>query len=386
MKSRVLIAGGGVAALEAALALRESAAEQVEVELFSPRRDFVYRPYSVGEPYGASHVARYDLERLAELCGAEFHLDSIASVDPDSRLAVTHDGESFAYDYLLVAAGVQLLWPVPGAITFWGIADESDVEKVMTGMRRGELRHVAFTMPGAESWALPLYELALLARARLDRDGGSEVRLTVVTPEEAPLQVFGRRVGEQMGELLAERGIELLTGTRPVRYADGRLEVVPGEGLAVDAAVSLPRLQGRRIRGVPHDENGFVPVDEHGRVLERERLFAAGDITSFPVKQGGIAAQQADAVAATIAAEAGAAVEPRPFDPLLRGVLWTGDRPRYLQGWIGGGHGEDSSLTTEPPAEGPWQDGRGKILARYLTGFLAGPGAAARRDMPGVRT
>jgi sulfide:quinone oxidoreductase len=386
VKSRVLIAGGGVAALEAALALREIAAEQVEVDLFSPRRDFVYRPYAVGEPYGAAHVTRYDLERLAELCGARFHLDSIASVDPDSRLAVTHDGESFAYDYLLVAAGVQLLWPVPGAITFWGIADEADVEKVMTGMRRGDLGHVAFTMPGAESWALPLYELALLARARLDRDGSEQVRLTVVTPEEAPLQIFGRQVGEQMAVLLGERRIEVRTATRPVRFAEGRLEVVPGEPLAVDATVSLPRLQGRRIRGVPHDENGFVPIDDHGRVLERERLFAAGDITSFPVKQGGIAAQQADAVAEAIAAEAGGEVEPKPFDPLLRGVLWTGEQPRYLQGWIGGGHGEGSSLSAEPPAEGPWQDGAGKIVARYLSEFLAGPGAEARREMPGVTT
>lgn len=384
MKSRVLIAGGGVAALEAALALREIAAEQVEVDLFSPRRDFVYRPYAVGEPYGAAHVTRYDLERLAALCGARFHLDSIASVDPGSRLAVTHDGESFAYDYLVVAAGVQLLWPVPGAITFWGIADEADVEKVMTGMRRGDLGHVAFTMPGAESWALPLYELALLARARLDLDGRKDVQLTVVTPEEAPLGVFGRRVAEQMEELLAERRIEVRTATRPVRYTEGRLEVVPGEPLAVDAAVSLPSLRGRQIRGVPHDENGFIPVDDHGRVLDRERLFAAGDITSFPVKQGGIAAQQADAVAAAIAADAGADVEPQAFDPLLRGVLWTGEQPRYLQGWIGGGHGEGSSLTVDPPPGAPWDDGVGKIIARHLTPFLAGPGASARREMPAV--
>ena len=384
MKSRVLIAGGGVAALEAALALHALATDQVEVELFSPRRDFVYRPYAVGEPYGAAHVARYDLEQLAALCDAGFHLDSVASVDSASRLAVTHDGESFAYDYLVVAAGVQLLWPVPGAITFWGIADEADVEKVMTRMRRGELSHVAFTMPGAESWALPLYELALLARTRLDHDGREDVRLTVVTPEEAPLQVFGRQVGEEMAELLAARRVEFRGGTRPVRFADGQLEVVPGEPLAVDAAVSLPRLQGRRIRGVPHDEQGFVPVDEHGRVLDGERLFAAGDITSFPVKQGGIAAQQADAVAEAIAADAGAAVEPQPFDPLLRGVLWTGEEPRYLRGWLGGGHGESSSLSSRPPAGDPWDDGVGKIVARHLTEFLAGPGASARREMPGV--
>jgi sulfide:quinone oxidoreductase len=379
VKDRVLVAGGGVAALEAALALRELAAELVEVEIFSPRRDFVYRPYAVGVPYGAAEVARYDLERLADLCDARFHLDSVVSVDPESRLAVTHDGETFAYDHLVIAAGSRPLWPVPGATTFWGVAEEADVARVVDGLRRGQLRSAAFTMPATEGWALPLYELALQARARLDRDGEEDVRLVVVTPEEAPLLVFGRRAAEGMAALLAERRIEVRANALPVRFAEGRLEVVPGGDVAADVAVSLPRLEGRRVRGVPHDADGFVDVDDHGRVHGRERLYAAGDVTSFPVKQGGIAAQQAGAVAETIAVAAGADLTPSPFDPLLRAVLWTGEGPRYLQGWIGGGHGEGSTFAAEPPWEGG--DREAKIVTRRLAPFLAGPGAAARREL-----
>ena len=92
MKSRVVIAGGGVASIETALALRDLAGDRVEVEIFSPGRDFVYRPYAVGEPYGTAHVASYDLGDLATRAGARFHHDSVASVDPDSRLVATHDG------------------------------------------------------------------------------------------------------------------------------------------------------------------------------------------------------------------------------------------------------------------------------------------------------
>ena len=139
MRSRVLIAGGGVASIEAALALRDLAGDRVEVTTFSPRRDFVYRPYAVGEPYGTAHVSRYDLEHLTSLCGATFHLDSIASVETDASRVITHDGEKFPYDYLLIASGTQALWPIPGAITFWGIADETDVEKVIGRLRSGEL-------------------------------------------------------------------------------------------------------------------------------------------------------------------------------------------------------------------------------------------------------
>ena len=359
MKSRVLIAGGGVASIETALALRDLAGDRVEVEIFSPRQEFVYRPYAVGEPYGTAHVARYDLRDLAARCGAAFHLDSIVAVDPETRLVTSHDGEKFAYDYLVAAPGAQRLWPVPGAVTFWGIADELDVEKLIERLRGGELHSLAFTIPGSDSWALPLYELALLAESEISR-AGAEAALTIVTPEESPLQVFGRRASEQVGALLRERGIE-------VRFEDGHLVTAPGEPFAVDAVVSLPKLEGRRIRGVLHDPDGFVRVDDHCRVLKRERIFAAGDVTSFPVKQGGIATQQADVVAEAIAADVGAAIDPQPFDPMLRGVLWTGEEPRYLQGWLSGGHGETSSLSAEPP----WGQSEGKIVGRYLSAFIA---------------
>lgn len=366
MKSRVLIAGGGVASIEAVLALRDLCGDRVSVEVFSPSHEFVYRPYAVGEPYGSAHVARYDAADLFARCGAEFHLASITSVDCEVKRAITHDGERFAYDYLILAPGVNRLWPVPGAITFWGIADELGVRDVLKDVRSGEIESLAFTMPGTATWALPLYELALLARADL---AATEVhpKLTVVTPEDVPLEVFGRRAGELVSELLSEREIEIVTGRRPVRFEKGRLVTVPGDHFDVEAVVSLPQLEGRRIRGVLHDPFGFIRIDEHCRVLKRDRLFAAGDVTSFPVKQGGIATQQADVIAEAIAAEVGAGVEPRPFDPILRAELWTGEYPLFLEGWLTGGHGETSSLTAEPP----WGRNVGKIVGRYLSDFIA---------------
>ncbi|HVS99274.1 MAG TPA: hypothetical protein VHE08_02030 [Solirubrobacterales bacterium] len=367
MKESVVIAGGGVAALEAALALQDLAGDRVEVMICSPRPTFVYRPYAVGVPYGVSRVATYDLERLAQAAGARYRCDSIASVDRQNRLAVTHDGESIPYGDLIVCPGAKLLWPVPGAVTFWGIADERDVGKVMEEIRDGETRRVAFTMPSVESWALPLYELALLTRAELDKTG-DDAELTVVTPEDGPLQIFGRGVAEQMAELLAERRIEVLTGTHPVRFEHGSLETVPSGPLQFDKVISLPKLVGRQIRGVPHDVEGFVRIGPHCGVIGCEHLYAAGDVTGFPVKQGGIATQQADVIAEAIAYRLGGATEPAELDPILRGVLWTGTEPRYLQGWLAGGHGETSTMTETPP----WGADQGKIVGRYLTEFLAG--------------
>jgi sulfide:quinone oxidoreductase len=367
MKARVVIVGGGVAALEATLALRELTGERVAVEIYSPRRQFVYRPYAVGVPFGAAAVKTYDLGALAERCGAELHPVSITAVDTGARLATTHDGVSVSYDHLILASGAERQWPVPGARTFWGFSGSGEIHDVMERIRAGEARRVAFTAPGADSWALPMYELALLTEAQVADEGIAGVELTVVTPEEAPLQLFGRGASEGVAALLRRRGIEVVTRTHPVRFRAGRLQTVPGEGLAFDEVISIPRLEGRAVRGVLHDPDGFARIDEHCRVLHEERVYAAGDVTGFPVKQGGIAAQQADAAAESIAAELGADVVPRAFDPVLRGVLWTGRDPLYLQGWLAGGHGETSTASAQPP----WGAGTEKIVARYLTPFLA---------------
>lgn len=361
----MLIAGAGIAGVEAALALRDLAGDLVEVEMRDPRREFAFRPFAVGEPYGAARIFRYATESLAARCGASFHADGIVSIEPDRRLATTRDGERLPYDYLLLATGVRMLWAVPGAVTFWGVADEGQVGDVVADLRAGRLHSLVFTMPGGCSWALPLYELALFAASELARVG-CRTHLTVVTPEDAPLELFGRRAGEQMGHMLKERGIDVVAGAHPVAFDAGRLRIAPGEGVEADAVISLPRLEGRRVVGIPHDSDGFVGVDEHGRANGVERVFAVGDVTAFPIKQGGIATQQADAAAGLIASECGADADPEPFDPILRGVLWTGREPRYLYGRPTGGHGEVSSLSEEPQ----WPAQNGKVIGRYLTSFI----------------
>jgi sulfide:quinone oxidoreductase len=365
--SRVLIAGGGVAAIEAALALRDICGDRVRVEVFSPQANFVYRPYAVGEPYGTAQIKHYELDNLLATCGADFHLAGVGSVEPEKMSLVTHDGERYRYDHLILAQGTRSLWPVPGATTFWGIADDRDVDWLMRGLRQGEVKSVAFTMPSRESWSLPLYELALLADHEMTNAGIDDVKLTIVTPEDAPLQIFGRSVSEKVGALLAERAIEVVSGTHPVRFKDRALQIVPGGNFEVDVAISLPKLEGRKIPGIPHDHAGFIRIDDRCRVLDREHLFAAGDVTNFPVKQGGVATQQADVIAEAIGAELGLNPVPGPLDPVLRGVLWTGEKPLYLQGRLGGGHGETSSLSEEHRWGGP----EGKIVGKYLTQFLA---------------
>ena len=136
--------------------------------------------------------------------------------------------------------------------------------------------------------------------------------------------------------------------------------------------ISTPGIEGRRIGGIPTDPAGFVAVDEFSRVVGLDRVYAAGDVTAFPVKQGGIATQQADTAAEAIAADLGVDLAPRPFDPVLRATLWTGEKPQYLYGKLAGGFGETSVFSDEAI----WEH-EGKIVGRYLAPFL--------NSIPGVR-
>ena len=365
---RVLIAGGGVAALETALALRDLVGHRVELLLLAPEDRFVYRPLAVATPFGLGEAPQFELDAIASDLGSSRHRGALAAVDVERRLAVTKDGEELFYDVLVVASGAEPEAALPGAFTYRGPEDGATFTALLGEIEQGEASGVVFAMPSGVSWPLPLYELALFTAGRLV-DWGSLAQLTVVTPEESPLAVFGRTASEAVERLLVSRDIDVRTSTHPVEVNRGTLSVVPEGIVAADRVVALPRMRGRPPAGLPHDANGFLPVDTHGRVGGLDNVYAAGDATSFPIKQGGIAAQQADAVAEVIAAQIGgygAPEKPAAFRPVLRGMLLTGAGVRRMRADVTGGHGDSSDVSTEML----WCPD-GKIAARYLSHYLA---------------
>jgi sulfide:quinone oxidoreductase len=360
---RVLIAGAGVAGLEATLALRVLAEDRVEIEVVAPEEDFVYRPMSVAAPFRRGEVRRFPTKRLVELAGGRLTAGALTSIDLDARRGVTGDGVELEWDVLLLAPGADAREGVPGALTFRGPESTAALKEVIDDALAGRVRSIGFALPTLAAWPMPLYELALMAQSRLSDAGAGSTRLTLVTPENTPLTVFGRKASESISELLAVRGVAVRARTTPVAFRDGFLELVPGGALAVDQVVALPILVGRAIDGLDQDARGFVRTDLYGRVEDRTDVYAAGDVTTFPIKQGGIATQQADAAAASIAALAGAPAAATPFKPVLRGLLLTGLTPEYMRSDLLSGEIEiDSEPLWWPPA---------KIVGRHLAPFLA---------------
>jgi sulfide:quinone oxidoreductase len=365
-KHHVLIAGGGVAALEAALALRELASNLVTLELLAPEPRFWYRPLAVAEPFKLGEVTHYELSALTAAIGATFTPGALTGVDSWRHIAYASTNTEIAYDHLLVACGAVPTSAIPGAITFRGPADTGLIERLLAELVRGEAESVAFVVPWGAVWSLPAYELALLTAMHVHEKGAGGARVHIVTPEQEPLQLFGPPASRAMRDLLSQRQVSLETASYPSEIVDGELRLLPSGSLTADRYVALPRLRGAPIDGLPQTVNGFVPVDAHCRVHDVGDVYAAGDITSFTVKQGGIATQQADVAAQAIAAAARVDVTPERFRPVLRGLLVTGREPRYLRRELRG-HPEQEPLAASEPLWWP----PAKIVGRYLAPFLA---------------
>jgi sulfide:quinone oxidoreductase len=362
---KVVIAGGGVAGLEAVLALSELAGELVDVELVSPNDEFVYRPMLVTEPFGVADALRIELERVVADAGAHHTKDTLISVDPGRHSVTTGSDTTLDYDALLIALGASPVEAVPGALTFSAEAERRRFAELLGTLGHQKMRRLAFVVPEGGSWSIAAYELALLTAAECEARRLLGVEITVVTHEAAPLDLFGPAASRLIATRLDEAGIGLRLSSVVRDFDAGELHTAAGETLPTDAAVALPALQVRPLPGLPQRQNGFVPTDTAMHVAGLEDVWAAGDATWFPIKQGGLAAQQADAAARSIAARAGAHVPIEVFQPVLRGVLITGGVPDFLRSARA-----DRGAAVAAAGHELWSPPT-KIAAKYLGPYIA---------------
>lgn len=371
--ARVLVAGAGIAGLEAALALRELAGARAAVEIVDPGRRFRLAATATGRAFGVGAGIDVPLGLLVARTGAALRRGRLVAVDPPRRLAMLAGGELLTYDRLLVAVGARPEPVLPEALTFTGHREAAEVRALVEGIAeaaaRGAWTDLAVVVPPGTGWPLAAYEIALIARAHLaDRGLAERSRVTVVTAEDTPLAAFGPEAGAEMARALAEAGVGVSAGAVVRDWRWGRLELAGGDALTADRVIALPALRGPAIEGLPSDAHGFVRSAPDGAVPGAPGVWAVGDAGSFPVKQGGIACQQADAAAAAIARELGAAVAPVPFEPVLRGWAWDGGAGHFLRADLRGGHDESPGRAGRDPLWSPVS----KVAGRFLGPFLQG--------------
>jgi sulfide:quinone oxidoreductase len=365
----VLIAGGGVAALEALLAIRARSDGTLRPTLLAPEARFRYRPLAAYAGLVEDLDDTVDLARVAGDEGAGLVCDRLAAVDPVRREVVTGHGGRIAYDALVVATGAVARPGLEGAITLGDRNDEAALAAMTARVRGGGVERLAIVVPAGVGWSLPAYELALLLRHAAP---AGRTRIAVVTAEDAPMEAAGPVFAAAVAELLERRGVELVPGTSPEAADGGRLWLPLQGAPQVDDVVALARPAGPAIPGLPCDARGFLPVDERGRVLDEPRVWAAGDVAAHPLKQGGLAIQQADVVADDVVARLGLEQLPDADGPasVLRATLLDGEGMLYLRAERVGGE-----VRTEVSREPLWWPPT-KIAGGRLPHYLAARAAA----------
>lgn len=361
----VVIAGGGVAAVELALALHDLAGDRVRLTMIAPQADFRLRPLSTAQPFSVDHVRHHPLRDLAERVDAELITDAVSAVDPERHAVRLAGGASVSYDALVLAVGARDRTAFSRAMTFSGDTSTLPFNGLLADLEEGWSHSVAFIAPPGTTWPLPLYELALMTARSVHGMGIDDARLQVISPEATPLALFGAQASQAVAELLDTAKIEFrgTSHTRPGK--SGLPELAPaGDPIDAERIVALPTIEGPQLAGVPADDRGFIPIDENGRVRAISDVYAAGDGTTYPVKQGGLACQLADAIAEQLAAAAGADVEPQSFRPVLRGRLLTGRGAEYLERPL-----HDEAATGGVPALQLWSAAH-KVEGRYLSPWL----------------
>jgi sulfide:quinone oxidoreductase len=336
--------------------------------LVAPDPVFHYRPAATGEPFDATPSRRYDLRAIATDLGADYHKSRLEAVASRKHFVRTAAGARLPYDALILATGARAVVGVPGAITFRDQRDIRTIRRLLGELETGAVRTMVFALPTGVVWPLPLYELALLS-ARHARQRGLAIRSTMVTPEPEPLALLGPEASTVVRGLLDRYGVRFNGGAVPSRvHRDGSIALADGEKIQADRVVALPELRGRRLTGVPASRSGFVPVDASGRVEGLEDVYAAGDLTTCPIKQGGLAAQQADVVVQTIATSLGIPVKQVRTPQVLNTRMLAGDTAVFLRtefDWTG-----QPTRTTLARVNDEHPAKAAKVLGRYLLPYL----------------
>ena len=383
-KPRVLVIGGGFAALETAFLLRMRHHDDVDIRLVSDRDQFLFRPNSIYVPFGADpDDLLVDLNKPLRRRQIEFERGRVTEVDPDRRLVTLDDGERFGYDKLVIATGADTnASEVPGlaehGATIWTTDSMLEVrrrfEQVRDRARAGERQSVLFLVPPNNKCSGPLYEIVFMLETWLRRNDARDlVDITWSTYEHGFIQAFGPRLNDLVTEEFADRGIdgnleEVATEVTAdeVRYGDG-------SSRRFDHLIAFPPyVSAVRYPGLDSDDRGFVTTDLGTRLAAGcDDVYVPGDAGDFPITQAFLAFLQADAVANHIDAELRGAEFDKPFDSVSMCIMEMFDKATFAQVPVEQTGDPDRPVRVRPGANGDYKVGTSPVwrLGKKMLGF-----------------
>jgi sulfide:quinone oxidoreductase len=381
---RILVIGGGFAALETAFLLRMRHHDDVDIRLVSDSDDFLFRPNSIYVPFGADPESLLvDLNKPLRRRNIEFERGSVAEVDPDTKLVTLHDGERFGYDKLVIATGADTnAAEIPGlaehGATIWTTDSMRDVrrrfEQVRDRARAGERQRVLFLVPPNNKCSGPLYEIVFMLETWLRRNDARDlVDITWSTYEHGFIQAFGPRLHELVTEEFAERGIEGHVEETAVEVTEEEVRYADAGSRGFDHLIAFPPyVAGVRYPALDSDDRGFITTDLETRLaLGHDDVYVPGDAGDFPIKQAFLAFLQADAVANHIDSELAGREFTQPFDSVSMCIMEMFDKATFAQVPVELTGDPDRPVRVRPDADGDYKVGTSPVwrLGKKMLGF-----------------
>jgi sulfide dehydrogenase [flavocytochrome c] flavoprotein chain len=338
--ARIVVIGGGFGGSACARALKRFE-PKFEVTLIEPNRTFVACPFSNEVIAGLRDIEaqQFTYDRIGAE-GITVIAEAAAKVDAQRRVVDLADGQSLAYDRLVLAPGIDLKFDsLPGY-------DEAAAEKMPHAWKAGEqtvlLRKqleamddgglVVLTVPAAPSRCPPApYERAsLIAHYLKSRKPRSKI-LILDAKDAFPQQRLFENAWKELYPGMIER-ISLSQGGRVTSVEPATNTIVTDFGnYTAQVANVIPPQQAGRIAGIAGavDNTGWCPIDP---VSFASKLVPNVHVIGDACFGGGIpkSASAANAQAKACAAAIASLIAGRqPETPRLMGACYNTVAPGY---------------------------------------------------------
>jgi NADH:ubiquinone reductase (H+-translocating) len=362
--TRVLILGGGFAGVGAAQKLKHADAEVVLVD----RHDYhTFQPllYQVAtgllETTGVGHSLR---DLVGHHDNTTVHKDTITAVDLDARQVTFAELAPITYDYLVFGLGAQVnffgtdgaserafpMYTLPHAVRLkdhvlerWEAADR-DPSLVADGALN------VVVVGGGPTGVETAGAVAELYRGDLARDyprvSADDARVTLVEAGPELFSMFKPNLREYAAKALADRTVEVKTGTAVAAVSPTRVSLKSGEELKAHTLVWGAGLQGNELvqsMGVELGRGNRIAVGPDLSLAGHPEVYVLGDVAAITDSKtgqvlpqlGSVALQSGEHAGETIARRiAGKKVEPFAYKD--KGTMATIGRGAAVVQMLGG--------------------------------------------------
>ncbi|MEM7675394.1 MAG: NAD(P)/FAD-dependent oxidoreductase [Myxococcota bacterium] len=356
-RPHVVVIGGGFGGLETAKALRNA---PVRVTLIDRSNHHLFQPllYQVAlASLSPAEIAVPIRAILRDIDNCHVIMGAVERVDTDARTVYLADGDTFAYDYLIVAAGARTHYfgHDDWAQRTFGLKTVEDAldirRKVLTAFEVAERtesaqerrKRLTFVVIGAGPTGVEVSgAIAELGGRVLAQDyrniAPDDTRVLLLEGGDRVLAAFDPKLSAAAERQLKELGVEVRTNTMVNSIDDDGVhidgEVIASENIVWAAGVAANPLA--ETLGVPLDRGGRIKVKSDCTVDGHEEIYAIGDIARFEQEDGStlpgvspVAMQQARYVARHLSDRLRGKTT-SPFKYFDKGIMATIGRSRAV--------------------------------------------------------